>query len=130
MTSLPALLGTATAILQAHPLCKETAIIETKEFSPNQFFFKIRAELPQERQLQVRIYFNADHIDYAYQLFSLNAPLLRWDNKEEFRELKTYPHHCHDDKGNILPSPLSGNLQTDIPFVLQEIEKYLEENKN
>ena len=125
MTTLPAMLGVLAAILQSHPLCERTAILETREFSSNQFYFKVRAELPQGHRFQIRIYSNASHVDYAYQLFKEDRPLLRWDNKEEFRSLKTYPHHHHDDLGNILHSPLTGNPQDDIAFVLGEIEKYL-----
>ena len=127
MTTLPAMLGTVTAILQSHLLCEQAAIVETKEFSPDQFFFKVRAKFPQDYLLQARIYCNFGHVDYAYQLFKEDTPILRWDNKEEFRRLKTYPHHHHDDRGNILPSPLTGNPQTDIALVLREIEKYLAE---
>ena len=54
-----------------------------------------------------------------------DSPILRWDNKEEFRSLKTYPHHHHDDRGNIQPSPLKGEPQVDIVFVLKEIENFL-----
>jgi hypothetical protein len=34
------------------------AIVETREFSPNQFYFKVRAELPGAYRLQVRVYSN------------------------------------------------------------------------
>ena len=125
MTTLPATLGTLTAILQSHPLCRGIEILETGEFSPNQFHFKVRAELPDGHRLQARLYFNVGHVDYAYQLFKEGVPLLRWDNKEEFRALQTYPHHHHDEQGNIQPSPLTGDSQTDIVFVLREIEKFL-----
>jgi hypothetical protein len=119
------MLGALTAILQAHPLCERTAILETREFSPDQFYFKVRAELSQGYGFQARIYSNAGHVDYAYQLFKEDRPILRWDNKEEFRSLKTYPHHHHDDRGNIQPSPLKGEPQDDIALVLREIRKYL-----
>ena len=124
LTSLPALLGSVMAILQAHPLCRDVAVMETKEFSADQFFFKIKAELPAEHKFQVRIYYNRGHIDYAYQLFT-DVPLLRWDNKEEFRHLDTYPHHHHDDQGNIKPSPLRGEPVRDIGIVLQEVSTFL-----
>ncbi len=126
MTTLPAALGVLTAILQSQPLCDEITIIETREFSPDQFYFKLRARLPHEFQFQVRVYSNQGHVDYAYQLFKQGTPILRWDNKEEFRTLETYPHHHHDDKGNVLPSPLTGELHNDLPLVLREIEKYLQ----
>lgn len=115
-----------TAILQSHPLCVDIAILETREFSPDQFYFKVRARLQREFQLQARLYSNQGHVDYAYQLFKEGIPLLRWDNKEEFRTLETYPHHHHDDRGNVVPSPLRGNLQDDLLLILREIEKYLQ----
>ena len=58
MTTLPAMLGALTAILQSHPLCERAAIVETREFSPDQFYFKVRAELPQGYSFQVRVYSN------------------------------------------------------------------------
>ena len=125
MTTLAATLGELTAILQSHPLCERTVILETREFSPNQFYFKVRTELPHGYQFQTRVYSNFGHVDYAFQLFKKGAPLLRWDNKEEFRTLKTYPHHHHDDRGNIQPSPLTGDPQADIVFVLRQIENFL-----
>ena len=121
------MLGALAAILQSHPLCERTAIVETREFSPNQFYFKVRAELLHGYQFQTRVYSSFGHVDYAYQLFKEGDPLLRWDNKEEFRTLKTYPHHHHDDQGNIQPSPLTGDPQADLVFVLREIENFLAE---
>lgn len=97
MTTLPAMLGVVMAILQSHQLCEQAAIVETKEFSQDQFLFKVRAKFPQDYRLQARIYCNFGHVDYAYQLFKEDRPILRCDNKEEFRRLKTYPHHHHDD---------------------------------
>ena len=125
MTTMPVLLGALTAILQSHPLCGRVVILETREFSPDQFHFKVRADLSQGYGLQVRIYSNLGHMDYAYQLFKEDRPILRWDNKEEFHSLETYPHHHHDDKGNILPSPLSGSPRQDIHVVLGAVEEYL-----
>lgn len=78
--------------------------------------------------LQVRVYHNRGHVDYAYQLFA-DAPLLRWDNKEEFPHLVTYPHHHHDERGDIKPSPLTGNPVKDIEVVLQEIVAFLQREK-
>ena len=124
MTGLPSLLGVVTAILQSQPICQDVTIVETKEFSPDQFFFKVRADLSQEYKFQLRIYYSHGHIDYAYQLFS-DVPLLRWDNKEEFRHLGTYPHHYHDDKGNVIDSSLVGDPVKDIQAVLTQVEKYI-----
>lgn len=123
-TSLPSLLGAMTAILQVHSSCKQVTSVETKEFSAEQFLFKIRAELKDGDHLQVRIYYNRGHIDYAYQLFA-DAPLLRWDNKEEFHHLTTYPHHHHDEQGKVHASPLVGDPVSDVQTVLHIISKFI-----
>jgi hypothetical protein len=99
-------------------------VIETREFSSEQFLFKLRADLPKEYKLQVRIYHDQDHIDYAYQLFT-TVPLLRWDNKEEFQQLESYPHHHHDEDGNVSASPLKGDPAADLALVLQRIQEFL-----
>lgn len=124
MNSLPSLLAGLTAILQAHPLCQRIALVETQQFSSDQFFIKVRAELPRANKFQVRIYYNRGHIDYAYQLFS-EIPLLRWDNKEEFKFLETYPHHHHNAKGDICASPLSGDPMKDLSIVLEAVSSFL-----
>ena len=124
MISLPFLIGTLVTILQAHSLCQKANVVETKEFSADQFFLKLRADLKKEYKLQVRIYYNRGHVDYAYQLFT-DVPLLRWDNKEEFSHLKTYPHHHHDKQGNVHPSSLIGEPTKDIEIVLKEVEAFL-----
>ena len=126
MISLASLLGALMTILQAHPVCEKVRVVETKEFSPDQFFFNIRAVLfEKDTQLQVRIYYNRGHVDYAYQLFA-GVPLLRWDNKEEFRYLATWPHHYHDARGHVHPSPLTGKPLEDIGIVLQEVSAFVE----
>lgn len=123
MTSLASLLGAIMAILQSHPLCNRIAEVETKTFSRDQFFFKIRAELSTKASFQVRIYYNREHIDYAYQLFT-DVPVLRWDNKEEFDHLDSYPHHHHDERGDVTSSPLCGEPISDLKFLLKELERY------
>ncbi len=83
----------------------------------------MRVELKEGYNFQVRIYYNHDHGDYAYQLFS-HVPLLRWDNKEEFPLLATFPHHHHDEQGKVKPSPLLGEPLKDINIVLAEVSKF------
>jgi hypothetical protein len=110
--------------IQAHHVCQQASVIETKEFSSDQFFFKIRADLTGGNHFQVRIYYNHGHIDYAYQLFS-QVPILRWDNKEEFRNLASYPHHRHDEQGKIKTSVLTGDPIGDIDVVLHEMSIFI-----
>jgi hypothetical protein len=112
------------AILQAQALCQGIAEVETKEFSPQQFHFKIRAVLGNDHYFQVRIYYNHGHVDYAYQLFT-DRPVLRWDNKEEFPHLATYPHHFHDQHGQVSTSPLAGEPLRDLKIVLELLTEFL-----
>ncbi|HXV99146.1 MAG TPA: DUF6516 family protein, partial [Anaerolineae bacterium] len=83
-----------------------------------QFALKVRAELADGSMLQVRLYHNGEHTDYAYQLVRNEEPILRWDNKEHFPTLPTYPHHFHSATGQVEESPLTGDPAHDLPFVL------------
>lgn len=121
---LTSLLGHVSAIIQSHPDCQRITLIETREFAQDQFIFKIRAEFGDRVRFQVRIYHNRGHIDYAYQLFG-DVPLVRWDNKEEFRSIATYPHHYHDEFGNVHPPPLSSDPLADIHVVMDIIARFL-----
>ena len=129
MTALASLLGGLITALQVHPICHKVTVIETKEFSSDQFFLKIRVELEGDYKLQVRVYFNRGHMDYAYQFFA-DLPLMRWDNKEEFRHLATFPHHYHDMNGNVKPSALAGNPIMDMKTVLNEIAVFISAQEN
>jgi hypothetical protein len=124
VTSLPSLLGALGTAIQSHPLCVRVAEIETREFATDQFIVRIRVELMHKASFQARVYFNQGHIDYAYQLFT-DLPLLRWDNKEEFRSVATYPHHHHDAQGNVQSSSLTGQPISDIPIVLAAVAQFL-----
>jgi hypothetical protein len=129
LISLPSLLGAVSAAIQTHPLCKRITEVETREFSPDQFVFKVKAEFVGKISFQTRVYFNRGHVDYAYQAYA-TVPLLRWDNKEEFRSIPTYPHHHHDAKGSIHASALVGNPVSDIQVVLDLIAQYLAAQSN
>jgi len=111
-------------IIESDPMCKEINVVEQRFFSHMQFSFKIRAKFVRDYNFQARIYYNRGHVDYAYQLFT-NIPLLRWDNKEEFRNMKSFPHHYHDDHACVYESPLTGDVFKDIKIVLLKIADYL-----
>jgi len=116
--TLADLLNFVVTALQNFPSCKAVRVTETESFSQQQFAFKVRAELIGEATLQVRMYYNQGHIDYAYQLVRKNQPTLRWDNKEHFPEISSYPHHFHIPDGSVETSPLTGDPTRDLPFVL------------
>lgn len=125
MSSLPALLNLVVTTLQTYPYCTSVAVVETKEFSDEQFFVKVRAELSGSVSFQVRIYYNRGHHDYAYQLFA-DAPIWRWDNKEDCPGLENFPHHQHMPDGEIAPSTLCGDPATDLPEVMEAIGEFLQ----
>ncbi|NJN82908.1 MAG: hypothetical protein HC802_11935 [Caldilineaceae bacterium] len=116
---MPVLLSFLVTTLQQSGLCHSVRVLETHPFSDRQFALKLRAELFMGDILQVRIYRNEDHIDYSYQLLRENQPVLRWDNKEHFPEISTYPHHFHSPSGQVQPSLLSGEPVADLPEVLR-----------
>ena len=126
MNSLAELLNFVTTALQSSPLCSAVRILETHQFSDNQFALKARAELTTGRTLQVRFYRNGSHTDYAYQLLRGDIPLVRWDNKEHFPEISSHPHHRHAATGQVEHSPLTGDPAHDLPYVLSLLTTFAE----
>ena len=116
------------AQIQQSPLCHTARIAESDNFAPEKFYFKIRAELVNGYNFQVRVYANLAHIDYSYQLF-LEKHILRWDNKEEYPQLRTFPHHHHLPDHSVVEPPLSGDPRQDIRIVLHIVERFLTESE-
>ena len=46
---------------------------------------------------------------------------IRWDNKEHFPSIATFPHHFHNHSGLVEGSPLTGDIDHDLPIVLSFI---------
>ncbi len=126
MNSPDSLLGWAVSELQVWPNASEVKIVESRVYSENRFHFKVRAKLAESYQFQIRFYYNRGHLDYSYQLFT-DAPILRWDNKEDAEPLPTSPHHFHNDKDEIVESPLNGDPAHDWPLVRRVLEQFMEE---
>jgi hypothetical protein len=103
--------------LQRNSLCHSYHIQETAVFSPQQFAFKIIAELATGGTLQIRVYRNRMHTDYAYHFMQMDTSI-RWDNKEHFPSIATFPHHFHGNSGLVEASPLTGDPDHDLPIVL------------
>ena len=81
MNTLADLLNFVVSTLETWPLCVSVQVWETEQLSANQFVLKVRAELKSGSVLQVRLYRNGAHTDYAYQLLDSDEPSVRWDNK-------------------------------------------------
>lgn len=122
MSSFSTLLAEMVSLLESSGFCVDTQIVETSFFSTEQFTFKIRTTIFSSLVFQIRIYYNHGHCDYSYQVFA-QEPLCRWDNKEHFPEVKTFPHHCHTIDGNVAESPLQGEPTADLKYVLAELNR-------
>ncbi len=118
MNTLPDLLNYVVSALQRSHSCSAVRVLETQSFAARQFALKVRAELVTGDTLHVRIYHNGDHVDYSYQLLRDTRLGMRWDNKEHFPELASYPHHFHSAAGQVRSSPLTGDVTHDLPIVL------------
>jgi hypothetical protein len=113
-------------ILQASPITHSPRITDLKTYGQDSFRVKMHATVTQTLTLQVWLNHNPRHTRYAYQLFSFNRAVLRWDNAPHHPRLEaSFPHHFHDDQGRIASSALQGNPLEDLPFVLGEIARYL-----
>lgn len=118
MNTLPDLLSYVVTALQRSDLCSAVRVLETQSFATRKFTFKVRAELGTGDTLQMRIYYNSGHVDYSYQLLRGAGLVMRWDNKEHFPEIITYPHHFHGSTGQVSMSPLNGDVAHDLSIVL------------
>ena len=108
--------------LQANHLFNDVRIVQERVFSNEQFALKIRAQLAESWQLQIYLYYNRGHYDYAYQVFYVTS-IMRWDNKEDCPGLANFPHHYHpQDGGPPVSSTLVGNPLTDLPIVIASLE--------
>jgi len=118
VNTLADLLSYVVTALQRSGRCSAVRVLDTQSFSARQYAIKMRAELSNGDVLQIRIYGNGGHVDYSYQLLRAGEPLMRWDNKEHFPEIASYPHHFHSPSGEVRTSPLTGDVTTDLPVVL------------
>jgi len=126
MTTLARLLAFVQKTLEANSLCKNVMILEAVEFAPEQFRLKVRSDLGSGIKFQAYIYANRGYIDYGYQVFG-GITLLRWDNKEEFFSIATFPHHHHNLDAEVVASSLSGQPENDLPQVLDWIAQHFDQ---
>lgn len=112
--------------LQTWPHCQSVSILETQQFSERQFALKVRAILIPDGTLQVRLYCNGTHTDYAYHFIRGDCSV-RWDNKEHFPTLASHPHHFHAAPGQVETSRLTGDPTCDLPLVLEHLAQLIEE---
>lgn len=110
--------------LRASRLIKDVRLLNYDETITGKLEVKIRCRLIKPFQLQIWLHYETAFQDYAYQLFT-NHPILRWDNAPHYPHLATAPHHFHNEAGDVLESPLSGQIIEDLEIVLATIETWL-----
>jgi len=114
-------------LLNTSSLLRSPQVVELIPYSQDAFRAKVRAEVTDELTLQVWLNHNERGTRYAYQLFRHGKPILRWDNAPHHPEHgANFPHHFHDEFGQLTTSQLSGHPLADLPMVLVEVENYLQ----
>ena len=71
------------------------------------------------------IYFNVSNGKYSYTLAQGEDRILGWDNAPHHPDLLNFPHHFHDEEGNVTQSKLNGDPENDLELVRVEIERFL-----
>lgn len=118
-------------ILAASGIVSDVQVIELIPYGADAFRVKLRAKVTSELTLQVWLNHTGHRARYAYQLFRHGEPILRWDNAPHHPEQGTnFPHHFHDEFGQLSASRLIGNPVVDLPGVLAEIARHVEEIDN
>jgi hypothetical protein len=115
-------------ILAESTIVHELQVIELIPYGGDAFRAKLRAGVTSDLTLQVWINHNDRRTRYAYQLFRHGEAVLRWDNAPHHPEQGTnFPHHFHDEFGRLAASSLTGDPVTDLPSVLAEIKRFLQQ---
>lgn len=117
------------AILRRHPIVRMARVVALDETPSGRVELKIRCRLQKGFNFQLWLHLEPASVDYAYQLFT-HVPLLRWDNAPHYPKIASAPHHFHDALGVIDASPLCGDPRLDLPVVMNEIARWLQEQSN
>ena len=123
---MPSLLAELLDILSQSQIVQGAQVVEHDETAHGRALFMIRCQLPLGYSLQIWVHYERALQRYAYQLFS-DRPILCWDNAPHHTEIQGFPHHFHDEMGRRLPSTLTGDPIVDVPIVLDEVGRFLEQ---
>lgn len=126
---MPSLLAELLDILSQSPIVRDTQVVEHDETVYGRVLLRIRCQLSPGYNLQIWVHYKRAFQRYAYQLFT-DRPILRWDNAPHHPEIQGFPHHFHDKVGHRLPSTLTGDPLADMPIVLDEVRRFLEQKGN
>ena len=123
---MPSLLAELLDILSQSQIVQATQVVEHDETAYGRVLLRIRCQLPLGYNLQIWVHYKQAFQRYAYQLFA-DRPILRWDNAPHHPEIRGFPHHFHDEVGHRLPSMLTGDPLADVPIILEEVRRFLEQ---
>lgn len=123
---MPALLTELLDILSQSPIVQTTQVVEYDETVYGRVLLRIRCQLSLGYNLQIWVHYERTFQRYAYQLFT-DRPILRWDNAPHHPEIQSFPHHFHDEAGQRFPSTLTGDPLADVPIILDEVRRFLEQ---
>ncbi len=108
-------------ILSNNPIVRSLRVLECDETIFGKLVLKVRCILSSGYNFQVWLHHEPDFCNYSYQLFT-DKPIIRWDNAPHYPNIvDNFPHHFHDETGNITSSQLKGNILLDLPVVLAEV---------
>ncbi len=112
------------AILAASDLIASWQVLIEDE-TAHRALYRIRCRvLRAAYQLEIRFIETENETLYSYQLFA-DRPIIRWDNAPHFPALPRFPHHLHDESGEVKESPLVGVAVQDLPYVLDQVRVLL-----
>ncbi|MGH7965882.1 MAG: toxin-antitoxin system TumE family protein [Candidatus Binatia bacterium] len=87
--------------------------------------YKIRCQLLKPAHyLEIRLIRTEETMLYLYQLFT-DQPTIRWDNAPHFPALQGFPHHFHEETGEVQESVLTGDPVHDLPYILTQVGAFL-----
>lgn len=87
--------------------------------------YRIRCQLLRPAyRLEIRLIQTENETIYSYQLF-MDRPIIRWDNSPHFPALQSFPHHVHEESGELKESPLIGDPLQDLPSILDQLRAFL-----
>ncbi|MGH8546966.1 MAG: toxin-antitoxin system TumE family protein [Gammaproteobacteria bacterium] len=97
----------------------------TQDETADRALYRIRCQLLRPAyRLEVRLIATENETIYSYQLFT-DRPLIRWDNAPHFPALDTFPHHVHQESGEVEEAHLSSDPLQDLPGILNQVRAFL-----
>ena len=70
------------------------------------------------------MYYNKTLGKYTHTLVKEDTRVVGWGNAPHHKHLENFPHHFHTIDGELIPSSLSGDPETDVYIILDYINKF------